>query len=324
MTRPVLEFVNVTPANAAQAAQIRKQVRSHAAKIWGGPDPAAAGDHDPDSTMKPTSAQRKGRRRRRQCPPTTWSIEVRVRQVERERERERQDMVQHLPNAKAPPYKDTARNPSHLPPSPLSWLSGMATATIPASQSPVYHLPFVPVVLQNYLQHLAVAIPEIDGAGNSALLKTRWFPLVIHTPVVFQVIVLFSASHYAAKQADPAIATTILYLKQRALKGISLALAKGVGVRDELIAATAKMASYEAIWGDEIAYHCHMKAVSEMLRMRGGLASLGLDGFLARLLIFIDTNSAFLLNTFLHLPDSSFPRVEPFILPNLSRFVGEV
>jgi len=141
--------------------------------------------------------------------------------------------------------------------------------------------------------------------------------------MVFQVIVLFSASHYAAQREDRAFAETILSLKQRALDGIiqSLSAAKGM-VRDELVAATAKMASYEAIYGNEEAYHSHMRGVEDMLRVRGGLHTLGLDGFLSRLLIFIDTNSAFLLNTHLHLQGSSFPRLEPFVLPNPSRFIG--
>lgn len=137
--------------------------------------------------------------------------------------------------------------------------------------------------------------------------------MVLSSPIVFQVIVLFSASHYASQQKDMAFAETILYLKQCALAGISQSLSSastGIMIRDELIAATAKMASYEAIYGDETAYHCHMKGVEEMLKMRGGLKALGLDGFLSRLLTFIDTNSAFLLNTHLHLRDSSFPRQE--------------
>jgi hypothetical protein len=44
-------------------------------------------------------------------------------------------------------------------------------------------------------------------------------------------------------------------------------------------------------------FHLHMSTVSRLLNARGGLSRLGLNGFLARLLVFIDTNSAALLGT---------------------------
>lgn len=147
--------------------------------------------------------------------------------------------------------------------------------------------------------------------------------MVISSPLVFQVIVLFSASHFAASTEDLTLAPTLLQLKQTAIQGIIKKLAMSQGqVHDELIAATAKMASYEAIYGEEGAYHAHMKGVERMLQLRGGLQNLGLDGLLARLLVFIDTNSAFLLNTRLHLQGSTFPRQPAFILPNPGRFLG--
>ncbi|EXJ91962.1 hypothetical protein A1O3_00512 [Capronia epimyces CBS 606.96] len=306
MARPLLEFVNVAPfpGDKAQTALIRRQVRSHAAFTSHATRAAAAGSDT--EGLGPHALQKPGHRKRRRH--LTWTFEIRQDEEVDEQEQE------SVPRDLAHQSSDSAL---------LTSLSG--APMIPASTSPVYHQPFVSVVLHNYLQHLAVAIPEIDGEGRPALLRTRWFPMVINSPVIFQVIVLFSASHYAAQRQDMAFAPTILSLKQCALRGImqSLSASKGLA-RDELIAATAKMASYEAIWGEEQAYHCHMRGVEEMLRGRGGLQTLGLDGFLSRLLIFIDTNSAFLLNTHLHLQDSSFPRLEPFILPNLSRFIGEV
>ncbi|KIW19982.1 hypothetical protein PV08_00557 [Exophiala spinifera] len=317
MTRSVLEFINIPLVNGFPPSDLRRKVRSHAAKATRGVD----GDGTPDKNEKVKGVlashqtpQFKKRKRHRRTLNWTFQMTAKIDEPQSELELEHENADSGF----------RVRNGAPGCPSPSS-ISG--TALIPASKSRVYFEPFVPVVLQHYLQHLAVAIPEVDGEGNTALLKSRWFPMVIHSPLLFQVIVLFSASHYAAQREDMAFAPTILLLKQRALAGISAhvtALQRECTVRDELIAATAKMASYEAIWGDERAYHCHMNGVEEMLRVRGGLASLGLDGFLARLLLFIDTNSAFLLNTFLHLRNSSFPRGEPFILPNLSRFIGEI
>jgi hypothetical protein len=62
-----------------------------------------------------------------------------------------------------------------------------------------------------------------------------------------------------------------------------------------------------------------MSAVARMLSTRpGGLASLGMNGILARLLRFVDTNSAFLLGTHLYLDNQGvgvcLPRHMPFRL----------
>lgn len=46
-----------------------------------------------------------------------------------------------------------------------------------------------------------------------------------------------------------------------------------------------------------------MSTVRRLLRQQGGPDTLGMDGFLARLLAFIDTNSAFLLGTDLYLEE---------------------
>ncbi|KEF59881.1 uncharacterized protein A1O9_04729 [Exophiala aquamarina CBS 119918] len=314
MAQPALEFVNAGFVNGPEAEQNRRRVRSHAAKASGGGAASSSFNAGLDKFPPQQKPPRKRRRPRRQN--LSWAVQV--------RDPEYESQQPHHSNTSSASLSSSGGGSRT---SPLSPLSGMAL--IPASKSPVYHEPYMPIVVQNYLDHLAVAIPELDGGSDSVLLKTRWFPMVMHSPVIFQVIVLFSASHYAAQRRDSSLARTLLSLKQCALHGLrqSLSSASEEGtapVRDELIAATAKMASYEAIWGDAHAYHWHMRAVDEMLRVRRhGLASLGLDGFLSRLLIFIDTNSAFMLNTFLHLPGSTFPSGEPFFKPNLGRFVGD-
>lgn len=58
-----------------------------------------------------------------------------------------------------------------------------------------------------------------------------------------------------------------------------------------------------------------MRAATRMLRARGGLATLGGDGLLARMLRYVDTNSAFLLGCHLYLEDQGIgiclPRHQP-------------
>lgn len=217
----------------------------------------------------------------------------------------------------------------------VDYLSGDTFS--PLQHLPTFNAPYLPGIINHYIHNLMIPIPELDGSATVPLFRTVWLPIVFHDPVVFQVIVLFAATHYATF-ADPSRYNS-LYSELLALKHFALvALIQTVQVsqvtlhgyanetrnsKDILIAAAAKMASYEAIWGTTEAvspptsfairrdhktniltqHHLHMSTVRRLLRQQGGPDTLGMDGFLARLLTFVDTNSAFLLGTDLYLEE---------------------
>ncbi|OAP54814.1 hypothetical protein AYL99_11262 [Fonsecaea erecta] len=311
MVQPLLTFIDAGPLEEDRAQQMRREIRSHVARVVVSRYQASR------------SAQRPSQKKRRE-PNPTWDLRVSP-----------HGSPAASPTRTGPPDE---RPPARGPTPPLAasatasnarlLTAPSAASMIPASKSPIYHHPFVSVALGHYLEHLAVSVPELDAGSQSILLQTLWFPMVLSSPIVFQVIVLFAASHYATMDNDMTMGETILLFKQCAISGITRALSpgsKGLAYRDEIVAAVAKMASYEAVFGDKSAYHCHMEAVNRMVEARGGLTALGLEGFLSRLLVFIDTNSAFLLNTPLHLSDSALPKQpNQFIVPNPSRFIGEV
>lgn len=140
--------------------------------------------------------------------------------------------------------------------------------------SPISHLatfrkPYLPGIINHYIYNLTIPTPEIDGSSTSPHFRATWVPLVIHDPLIFQVVVLFAATHYATF-ADPSyydhLSQELLSLKQSALSALihrvqdeqsipayppasSVAERTFNGCSDTLIAASAKMASYEAIFG---------------------------------------------------------------------------
>lgn len=64
-----------------------------------------------------------------------------------------------------------------------------------------------------------------------------------------------------------------------------------------------------------------MSTVARLLRERGGIPALAMDGFLAKLIAFIDANSACLLGTNLYLTDVGIRGGLPHRLPfSLRRF----
>ncbi|KAG8533490.1 uncharacterized protein KY384_002273 [Bacidia gigantensis] len=171
--------------------------------------------------------------------------------------------------------------------------------------------PYIPMLVDHYLSNIAVNIPELD-AGTPYILRLKWFPMVITSPSTLYIVLLTSASHFAAFNnllPRSEIQMILLNLKQATFNAINKeirdanARAESAGVRgggymaDTIIGAVAKMASYEAMFGKKELFHTHMRGLWSMVQGRGGLGSLGLDGLLERMVLWIDINSAFLLDS---------------------------
>ncbi|KAL9099314.1 MAG: hypothetical protein Q9163_005172 [Psora crenata] len=183
----------------------------------------------------------------------------------------------------------------------MSNMPGMGWAP-PFVSPPEPGKPYIPMLIDHYLKNLAVAIPELD-AGTPFILRKKWFPMVITSPAILYVVLLTAASHYAAIHTllpRKPIQAILLHLKQQTLtstNGLIRASPKDQPMSDTIIAAVAKMASYEAMFGTPTLFHTHMRGLQNMIKARGGLEALGLDGLLMRMVLWIDINSAFLLNS---------------------------
>lgn len=160
---------------------------------------------------------------------------------------------------------------------------------------------------------MAVDLPELDEPEKPGLLRTRWFPLVMTEAATFQVILLLATSHYASLRQTTEFGPALLQLKTKAICLVRSALTTE-GPSDQLIGAVAKMASYEAMFGDQASFEEHMKGLVKMVQLRGGLSSLGLHGMLAKICVWIDRNSAMLHGSrlfFTTVPDSLQACVNP-------------
>lgn len=172
---------------------------------------------------------------------------------------------------------------------------------------------------------MAVDIPELDLPGNHGLLRTSWFPLVMTEPALFSVIMLLAASHYASLQDYPgSMRLDLLDLRCEAVASInrSFDTQQSENINDALIGAIAKMASYEAMFGSLENYNVHMQGLARVISLRGGLASLGLNGLLKRIVIWIDNNAAFLHGSAMYFPESTFMLGEALPDPNPGHFLG--
>lgn len=171
---------------------------------------------------------------------------------------------------------------------------------------------------------MAVDIPELDQPGSRGLLRTRWFPLVMTEPSLFLVIMLIAASHYASVQHNTTeLRLNLLSMRGEAVQAINQSLAKQHGtINDALVGAIAKMASYEAMFGNVDTYGVHMQGLHQIVNIRGGLDGLGLGGLLRRIVVWIDRNGAFLNGSTLYFPGATFVHGQPLPDPNPGHFLG--
>ena len=129
--------------------------------------------------------------------------------------------------------------------------------------------------------------------------------MVMTEAATFHVIMLLAASHLSLVRNSAGEGLNILRMKSKAIASVRSALAID-GPSDQLIGAVVKMASYEAMFGDQDSFQLHMAGLLKMVEMRGGLSFLGLNGMLAKMCVWIDRNSAALHNTavyFTSVPD---------------------
>jgi len=188
---------------------------------------------------------------------------------------------------------------------------------------PVDYEPYLPAIFAHYIENVAVEIPDLDSPNHKGLLRRRWFPLAMEEPSTMYAVLLMAASHYCAVNPHSANLIDLLYLKSRALTEINAALRDPKrATSDAVIGAVMKMAAYEAVFGDSAVFSAHMRGLSLILNMRGGLGTLGLDGLLERMVVWIDLNAHFVCGLSKMFGNEAFPTVVEFEAPDPYHFAG--
>ena len=188
---------------------------------------------------------------------------------------------------------------------------------------PVDYEPYLPAIFAHYIENVAVEIPDLDSPNHKGLLRRRWFPLAMSEPSTMYAVLLMAASHYCAVNPHSANLIDLLYLKSRALTEINIALRDPKrATSDAVIGAVMKMAAYEAVFGDSSVFSAHMQGLSMMLNMRGGLGTLGLDGLLERMVVWIDLSAHFVCGLSKLFGNEAFPTVVKFEAPDPYHFAG--
>ncbi|KAL8719947.1 MAG: hypothetical protein Q9225_003124 [Loekoesia sp. 1 TL-2023] len=289
-----LVFINTSGPDDSKSVAKRKAVRSQAAK-----------DHSQSPGNKPEGPA--SRRRHRKLLSVEIDLDIHELEAPRNGSPFTNANSSSLDQDVSPKHGKTDYRPPHNNLNPVAGDSTKsALTTVPGAGWTHPFVPYpdkktAPAMLSHYLSEVAVDVPELDHPGAKGSLRSIWFPMTKCSPEVL----------YQLKEDS---ITSI----NRALKDPDLAIS------DQVIGAVAKMAAYEAGFaGDEEQYHIHMKGLTKMVELRGGLESLGLNGLLARMLLFIDLNAASLLKTKLYFPHPNAAPGNTVSKPNPVKALGK-
>lgn len=155
------------------------------------------------------------------------------------------------------------------------------------------------------------------------LLRTRFWPFVMTDPAPLHAVLLAASTHYGNNFGQRSHPVDLLQLRGMAIGAINSALEDPVrSMSDQIIAAVAKMASYEALYGDRRTFNTHMTGLTRMVTLRGGLPALGLGGLLERILLWIDSNASHIAGTRVYFDRQAFPSAAVHPRPDPRRFAG--
>lgn len=138
------------------------------------------------------------------------------------------------------------------------------------------------------------------NAGDSAttdLLRLQWMPFVMTDIALLHATLLVAATLFGSPPGPRRHTIDLIQLRGMAMGAINDALQDQFrSVSDQIIGAVATMAQYEAFWGENDpeskAYQLHMQGLVHLVRNKGGLPSLGLNGLLQKLLLAIDYHAS--------------------------------
>ncbi|KAL1297377.1 hypothetical protein AAFC00_004917 [Neodothiora populina] len=165
----------------------------------------------------------------------------------------------------------------------------------PRQLYPASWQPHITIALDTYLYSITSDILNTQDAATLDLLRTRWMPFIMTDAALLHATLLVAASLYESRPNHRTHTIDLLQLKGMTIRAINDSLEDPIkSGSDQLIAAILAMVHFEAFWGEDQAeaYKFHMLGLVHLVRIRGGLAQLGLDGLLTRIILSVDYHAA--------------------------------
>ncbi|KAH7370784.1 hypothetical protein BKA65DRAFT_471964 [Rhexocercosporidium sp. MPI-PUGE-AT-0058] len=159
-----------------------------------------------------------------------------------------------------------------------------------------YPVPWDPVyepILYFYITHILIDTPAMSEPGKVFRLRTLWFPLVMTSKATFYAALSLAGCLMHANHQLAVDAPVLLEIRLRAISSIHNMLSDSEDCKtDQAIGAVLCLSALESFFGHAETFQMHMAGIAKMVRLRGGLVGLGLDGLLRRMIVWLDFNHA--------------------------------
>ncbi|KAH7393220.1 hypothetical protein BKA64DRAFT_80788 [Cadophora sp. MPI-SDFR-AT-0126] len=168
----------------------------------------------------------------------------------------------------------------------------------PFSSYPVPWNPVYEPILDFYISQILIDTPAVSEPGKVFRLRTVWFPMMMTSSTCFYAALSLAGSMLHARRQLPLDAPALLEIRQKAISSINATLSNKEDCKtDQTIGAVFCLSLLESFLGHPELFQMHMAGLAKMVRMRGGLDELGLDGLLRRMIIWLDFNHARVFKT---------------------------
>ncbi|CZT50225.1 uncharacterized protein RSE6_11170 [Rhynchosporium secalis] len=298
---PTYSFITINDPKETKSRSKRRQVRSAVAYYQ---------HHKNDNEEAGLSTRRRGRKRRddtmspvmlqHQSSQSTISSSASISTAQTTREEEK-------------PHFDASWNVASQP-----HFIFRGTRVDPLNSYPIKWKPIYEPILDFYMTYILVDTPAVSEPGKVFRLRTSWFPLVMTSGATFYAALSLAGCILHTRRNIALDTPALLDIRSKAISSINTTLSNDEDCKtDQTIGAVLCLCILESFLNHPDLFQMHMSGLARMVRLRGGLDGLGLDGLLRRMIVWIDFNHSSINGTDLVFPESIEveARLSPFKHP---------
>ncbi|RFU36284.1 hypothetical protein B7463_g31, partial [Scytalidium lignicola] len=183
----------------------------------------------------------------------------------------------------------------------------------PFGPMPIPNRPYIQDLVRHFGSIFALSLSPL---GGKIPMVAELYPVAMTDPMLFHALLSVTAAHQSCLVGRKEPSTKAIKHRGHAIHMLNGTLrSQDLNLDDVMIATVLLLAVHDVFFGDIIAIESHLQGLELMIRIRGGVRTLGMEGALTDLLYWIDHACAFLTGSRPH-----FPLIAPGSILEKERF----